>query len=157
VIFQQAKRRRRLLKLFRSIKRRAEAKNLAEQIALAINAGSGRFFLQDDKQQFYNAVLEDEFVLSYLYGTILFSIEIIGVHEEETVGYITWEVFERLFPGHGKGALGVCNIRVEERSENFTSGIKAGYGEMKGIWDSPGEGLLQSLNDYLSDFHEQMS
>lgn len=140
-----------LFSFFRSVKRRALAKIAANHIAQAINEASGRFFLRDDRREFYMRVLEDEFVLSYLYGAISFSIVLMGVREEESMGYILCEVYERLFPGYGRSALDVCNTRVEEGNESFKSGSNAGYAEMKGMWDSPGVGLLWSLQNHLLD------
>jgi hypothetical protein len=146
-----------LFGFLRSVNRRAKAKVTADQIAQAINAGSGGFFFCDDKVEFYRAVLEDELALSYLYGAIMFSIELTGEREEETIGYIDREVFERLFPGYGRSALEACNTRLKERNEAFKSGTKVGYVEMKGIWDSPGKGFLSSLHDRLSDLRARMS
>jgi hypothetical protein len=146
-----------LFSFLKSITRRAQAKTTADHIAQAIDFGSGRFFLDGNNRAISKAVLDDEFVLSYLYGAILFSIELVGEREEESVGYITWEVYERLFPGNGKSVLGTCNVKLEKGNQSFKSGVKTGYEEMKGIHDRPGVALLWSLRDHLLKLQKQIA
>jgi hypothetical protein len=119
-----------LFGFLRSVTCRAQAKITAGHIAEAVDSGSGGLLLGGKKREFSTAVLDDEFVLSYLYGAILFSIELVGERVEETIRYIVWEVYERLFPGNGKRILTMCNLRLEEANERFKSGVKTGYGEM---------------------------
>ena len=145
-----------LFGFFRSVTRRAAAIPTAGHIADAINAGSGSFFIREGQGEFLLRALQDEFVLSYIYGATCFAIELVGEREEETIGYLLWEVYERLFPGNGKSALAKCNARLAEGNESFKSAAKTGYAEMKGIRDFPGEELLWSLRDYLEGLWGQM-
>ena len=143
-----------LLRFFRSVTRRARAKVTAGHIADAINVASGRFFLRDDQAEILRRAVEDEFVLSYVYGAAIFGIGLLDEREQETLGYLILEVYERLFPGHGKDALAWCNVRLEEGNETFKRVSAIGYKEMKAVWDLPGVGLLWSLQNRLSDLQD---
>ena len=144
-----------LFGFFRSVTRRAAAIPTASHIADAINVGSGGFFLKESQGEFLRRALLDEFVLSYIYGATCFAIQLVAEREEETIGYLVLEVYQRLFPGHGKDALTWCNMRLKEGNETFKHVSGVGYKEMKVVWDSPGVGLLSTLHNRLSNLQDE--
>jgi hypothetical protein len=136
-------------RFFRSVHRRADAIRIAEA---ALKCLSPVFFVADcaPEGKLKMGIKEDEFVISYVYGVVIFFVDLMQVADDETKGYVLLEVYDRLFPGHGRAIVSLCDARAMERADAFIAGMKTGFGEMSRVAESEGASGLPGLLDYLA-------
>jgi hypothetical protein len=90
----------------------------------------------------------DEFMLGYVYGVVAACAEVFKISDQEEVGYLIQQVFDRLFPGQGRSVTGICNQHALEKSTEFVRSTRLGFSEMMETFetfDPEGDGQEQKV------------
>ncbi|HEY1938293.1 MAG TPA: hypothetical protein VGJ33_10195 [Candidatus Angelobacter sp.] len=93
----------------------------------------------------------DEFVLGYIYGVIAAFLDAVKVSDQEEVGWTIRQVFERLFPSHGKSVTELCNQKAIQKNSEFARSVPLGYTEMIEVFNADGQKILDSLLYHVSN------
>jgi S-adenosylmethionine:diacylglycerol 3-amino-3-carboxypropyl transferase len=99
---------------------------------------------------FDRKLASDKFVVGYVYG-VLMACE--GTGDQEEQGYFIQQVFERLFPNHGKEIAEFCTLQAVQKDPDFMGPTKIGFAEMMELVRSEGHKPLSSLLRHVSEYH----
>lgn len=124
-------------KLWTASKAATRVTSLLTAILLPVSAADGTVDLR---------LKSDDFVVGYIYGVIL-ACELEG--DEEEKGFFIMQVFEQLFPKHGKSVTEFCNEQAAQKNPDFKRAIRLGYTEMLELADSGSRDTLPSLVDHV--------
>jgi hypothetical protein len=142
----------------KEVSRRAKAISIADSIAPLLLASSRLgFVLPDQRGRISEALRSDELVLSLFYGAIARCIEEYGLKDVGTVGHAMWVTFDRLFPGHGRTILDLCNKRLEEKDKAFKEGVRSGMEEMDVVINAGGKCTLISIHLKIDQLERHFS
>ena len=95
-------------------------------------------------------ISKDEFIQSYLYGSLSFFVHASSITDQAEIGFTLWQSFEQLLPGLGKQMLENCNMRLQENNPGFKQGVRAGWKETQEMGHSQGLDGFPSLEQYLA-------
>jgi len=92
----------------------------------------------------------DAFVVGYIYGVIT-ACGKTGDHEEQ--GYFMLQVFEQLFPNHGRAMTEYCISQVLQKNPAFKQYTRVGFAEMVESVNSEGRKILGSLLSHVCEHY----
>jgi hypothetical protein len=130
-------------KLWNATKAATRVSSLISPCLFTASASGGGF---DPK------LTSDSFVMGYIYGVIM-ACDSMADREEQ--GYLIQQVFELLFPDHGKTATDYCALQAAERSPDFMRSAKIGLTETIELLSSEGRKPLSSLLLHVSENHSE--
>ena len=83
----------------------------------------------------------DTFVVGYIYGVITACAD----GNQQQNGLLIQQVFEQLFPNHGKSLTEYCTSQALRKNPDFMQATRVGFGEMVELANSEGHEPLSSL------------
>ena len=133
---------------FKSAKRLRNADKAAAQIVSLL--ASSLYFARNASGTLDSEMQNDYFVLAYVYGAIGASVEALGMTNQEEIGYVVPQVFERIFPDNGRRLAEVCNLQAAQKEKAFLKNVQLGLTEMAEVLKSNGQSVPKALLDHVT-------
>jgi hypothetical protein len=92
----------------------------------------------------------DTFVVGYIYGVITACAD----GDQQQNGLLIQQVFEQLFPNHGRGLTEYCSSQALQKNPDFMQATRVGFGEMVELANSEGHRSLASLLLHVCEHYQ---
>jgi hypothetical protein len=141
---------------FKSARKLRRANKAASHVRPLIAASL--FPVSEPGGEFDSRLTSDAFVVGYIYGVIT-ACDKTGDHEEQ--GFFMMQMFEQLFPNHGRVMTEYCNSQVLQKNPDFKQYTRVGFAEMIELVNSEGRtplgGLLSHVCEHYTDGTSQQA
>lgn len=135
-------------RLFRSWQFR-RADRIARDLVVPLRRGLAPF--EDEDGEFISDIRDDDFVLTYIFGAVLGSIESSGKKAKPAfTGMVLRQTLQYLF-GHGQERAELCAALARRGEKDLNSGLATGYADVRGFKKSRTPyptGLVEHLRVY---------
>ena len=93
----------------------------------------------------------DVFVVGYIYGVIMACEDAGDQHQK---GLLIQQVFEQLFPNHGRGLTEYCTSQAVQKNPDFMQATRLGFAETVELANSEGHKPLSSLLMHVCEHYQ---
>ncbi|MBV9886887.1 MAG: hypothetical protein JO119_10110 [Acidobacteria bacterium] len=135
-------------RLFRKWQLR-RADRIARELIVPLRRGLAPF--NDEDGEVISDIRDDDFVLTYIFGAVLGSIESSGKKADAAfAGMVLRQTLEYLF-GHGQERAELCAALARRGEEDFSCGVAVGYADVREFKKSRiayPTGLIEHLRVY---------